>query len=341
MFKHLTVATLTVLLSTGAFAQTKKKSTKKKTTTKTEAPVATPEPTPVPEAAAPKHEAPVAAPAAVASNSHNVSEAYWQPSEGQSAVEVGLGYKMYTGKENTSGSTTTKTNESSLMVPLSYNYGLTADHSLGLSTTYETETVKNDPATVDQKRTGLHDLSIDSKNYSVLDGGSLLYGVSLGFSSGKAKLPNGSTEGTWSSGGMSIPLYVGYQGNTGSGYWGAVLGYVFRMEQTYDFGTDIKFKNNNSLGLNLFYEGDSEANYWLVHLGYKSTSDATTDPNVGTLKFASSIPFGFEYGWLMGNMRLAAAYDGEDFMEVDNGALAGKDKSYLAHTLSVKGRWTF
>lgn len=341
MFKNLTVVVLAVLLSTTANAQAKKRAKKKAPApTTTEAP-ATTEATPAPEApAAAEPAAYESAPAAVSSaGAGQISQFNWQPSAGQSAVQIGLNYGMASIETDPGGS---KTDVTAMTIPLSYHYGFTSTNSVGVSTDFGNETYKSTGSEL--KYTGLGDIVIHSRNYSPMGGGKLLYGISLGFSPGKAKIASSSPaqDGNRNSGGLSLPIYVGYEADMGGSYAGVRLDYAVLMDRQVDVAGDPKLKGGSPLELLGYYESGAQS-HWNAYIGYGMTGEVTVDPGGSVYEKASSyVPLGASWGtYLSPGMLLAVHYDGQYRMAQDTTTANVKNKAHLRNQLGVRARWEF
>jgi hypothetical protein len=288
MFKKLSVVVLAVLLSTTASAQTKKRAKKKAPAQpKVEEPLpetppaaeATPEPAPVMDSA----------PATTSMAATGTgTEFNHQANDGHSELNLGLGYQMLSKADGKSGGVVVGNVEGSgLLINLSYDFGLTANNSVGIATDYGTLTTKESGggSSTDLKYAGLGDIFITSKNRSPMGGWNLNYGAALGFSGGKYKAAAGgppAVEGTRVSGGMSVPLYVGGEWQMGDNWLGLRLDYAFLMERQVDSAGDPKLTGGHPMKIKLFYEGAS----WNVYGGIVSVGETTL--KVGALEGKSA-----------------------------------------------------
>jgi hypothetical protein len=347
MFQKLTVLLLTVLLSTTASAQTKKRAKKKTTTTTTtESTLPDTPPADAPVAEATPEPAAPAAPSTRSMASGTISQFNWQPAEGASAVEVDLTYNMATVTfKNAAGVELTKNELTGFLIPLGYHYGLSNDHSLGVTTSYGTITNKTTSSGVssDAKYTGLGDILIVSRNYSAMGDAKLLYGVSLGFSPSKAKSASATSDGTISSGGLSLPIYVGYEADMGGSYWGVRLDYGMKMERKSDSaaGVESTVTGGNTTEFKGYYESGTES-FWNAYLGYgmMSDTDTKTGTTTTTSKGGSYVPLGVAWGTHMTPaMLLTLHYDGDYMMKVDYTGFSSD--AYLASTIGARARWDF
>lgn len=360
MFKQFLVVAMTVLLSVSASAQTKKKKVirKKPTAAKTApakhapaadstlpetAPSAEVEATPAPEAEPVAEAAP-----AKASASGKISQMNWQPADGQASVDLALGYNMYTLTTKVGGTEAMKFDATGLLMGLGFSYGFSAMNSVGVSTAYSSWSYKTKitgtGSDTTSKASGVGDIYINSRNYADMGGSKLLYGVSLGFSPGKKKTASPTQDGNTYSGGLSLPIYVGWEADLGGGAWGLLLSYDLKMERTTEGTTaDTKVTGGNIMDLKAYYESGVES-YWNAYLGYRSIGDSESKVGAAaatTTKGKSGVLLGASWGThLSPGMLLALHYDGIYYSKYDAAAGAEND-AYLDSTVSARARWEF
>ncbi|MEQ1877004.1 MAG: hypothetical protein ABL958_10190 [Bdellovibrionia bacterium] len=352
MFKHLTIVALTVLLSVSASAQAKKKSAKKKTA----APKAATLPETAPEASAteatpapatPAASEPAATPAPVASTGR-ISQFNWQPGDGKSAFDLGLTYTMDSGKgkNKTSGADVGTLDMTIMNIGFGYHYGFSATNSVGIATAFGNSSTKITPtagSSTESKDSGLGDIFIVSKNYMAMGDAKFLYGVSLGFSPGMHKAATATSDGNNYSGGLSLPIYLGYEADMGGSYWGLRLDYGLKMERKTDSTPETTTTGGATTNFKAYYESGTDS-YWNAYLGYGMTADSEVKVGSGapsTSKGISAMLLGGSWGtYLSPGMLLALHYDAAMVSKYDLSATTEID-AHLAHGLQARARWEF
>lgn len=211
----------------------------------------------------------LAASAAFAAKSN--TEYYFQPANGQSAVE--LRYIMDVSPRQTQTAPAaavdngrTETND----VSLNYAYGLNESNTLGAALL--TGSTKYTSSGVSSTGSGLGDFHLFYKGSADI----WHYGVDLGINTEKIK--QDATTGNQSNhttGGLSAKAFVGVMMNSGATNYGADLSYLMPFERTVDV-TNVKIKDGNIIRLAPF----AEYNYGMGFLGAELSYAVAADTNI-------------------------------------------------------------
>ncbi|HEX4923990.1 MAG TPA: hypothetical protein VFV50_07885 [Bdellovibrionales bacterium] len=340
------------MVAVSALTMTASAQSKKRATKKPPAPVASPAPADAavaPEAAnGPGEDAPAAPSSSTTASA--ISQYQWQPLAGQSGAQALLGYAISSSKTKQNGIESAKTDASLAALELIYQYGLTSRNSVGVTTTYSSLKATATPAGassgIELKASGLGDVYFDSRNFADAGSGRVLFGASLGVSPGKRKPVTSGQEGNLYSGGLSLPVYGGYEADTSGGKFGAVLRYAFRFERTAESsfgGPDTATTGGHTLTVNGYYEGGGLPSHWLARLGYSTTADSENKSggSASTSKGYSSILYGGSWGtYLSSGLLLALHYDGSYVLKQEITSTS-EVEPYLSHAFSARVRAEF
>ncbi|MDZ4676017.1 MAG: hypothetical protein SGI74_00790 [Oligoflexia bacterium] len=278
---------------------------------------------------------------------------FFQPGAKRSAITLTPYYSTYSTETGIGGFRFQTVKYTETVALLSYEFGLTSNHTVGLNLSFGSSELKyayetNPPPEETEKESGLGDIVLLYKGLYPMKKMSLIYGLNFNYSGTKTSATSTVT-GTRNSGGMSFAPMVGVQYKfTPGSVVGAKLNYLFKMERSMTSSATganvaIKETGGSQYLLTAFYEKQFGKFFLTPYVGFGNAGDVTTTPAGGTAvatKGYTIIPFGFDSLYQMSkNLQLGIYYHGDNHGAYTSGTL--EVLSFTQHQIGLFGRFLF
>jgi hypothetical protein len=248
----------------------------------------------------------------MATNVETNSLFFFAPATSGHNVEIKPGLLVNTTKleAKTAGVKTEENEISNSVSTLTYQYTVSKAMTWGVSTTLGSIKTKNTPVgsgSSESKESGMGDLVVKYSGFSPSEGTTWRWGADLGFSPGKKKIANGTTDGNLYSGGMSLTPYAAWEAPSTVLTWGVGASYSLLLERTAEAvapaADDTKITGGNILTIKPYIETPIGGGRVGGFLKYASSSETKSKTGAGpeatafkagsTLGLGGAVAYGF------------------------------------------------